>query len=227
MPKTIQLVFWKSQAPTQEPYTTSEVIAEAAGMNRRTVNRLIQTHKADLEEFGRVRFEITPLKTKGGVQSVTVYHLNEQQATLLMTYARNTETVRAFKKELVKQFYAMRSLLLERNSPIWQDTRALTKAVRKQETDAIRELVEYATGQGSTHAARYYTSISRIANKTAGITDRDAAHVEQLTALMLIERVISDEILAGIAAGNPYRDIFTAIQQRLTTFGEIKEEKTE
>lgn len=39
MPKTIQLVFWKSQAPTQEPYTTSEVIAEAAGMNRRTVNR--------------------------------------------------------------------------------------------------------------------------------------------------------------------------------------------
>lgn len=227
MPKTIQLVFWKSKAPTQEPYTTSEVIAEAAGMNRRTVNRLIQTHKADLEEFGRVRFEITPLKTKGGVQSVTVYHLNEQQATLLMTYARNTETVRAFKKELVKQFYAMRSLLLERNSPIWQDTRALTKAVRKQETDAIRELVEYATGQGSTHAARYYTSISRIANKTAGITDRDAAHVEQLTALMLIERVISDEIRAGIAAGNPYRDIFTAIQQRLTTFGEIKEEKTE
>lgn len=227
MPKTIQLVFWKSQAPTQEPYTTSEVIAEAAGMNRRTVNRLIQTHKADFEEFGRVRFEITPLKTKGGVQSVTVYHLNEQQATLLMTYARNTETVRAFKKELVKQFYAMRSLLLERNSPIWQDTRALTKAVRKQETDAIRELVEYATGQGSTHAARYYTSISRIANKTAGITDRDAAHVEQLTALMLIERVISDEIRAGIAAGNPYRDIFTAIQQRLTTFGEIKEEKTE
>lgn len=114
---------------------------------------------------------------------------------------------------------------MERNSPIWQDTRALTKAVRKQETDAIRELVEYATGQGSTHAARYYTSISRIANKTAGITDRDAAHVEQLTALMLIERVISDEIRAGIAAGNPYRDIFTAIQQRLTTFGEIKEEK--
>lgn len=227
MSQSIQLVFWKPQAPTKEPYTTSEVIAGAAGMNRRTVNRLIQTHKADLEEFGRVRFEITPLKTKGGVQSVTVYHLNEQQATLLMTYARNTETVRAFKKELVKQFYAMRSLLLERNSPIWQDTRALTKAVRKQETDAIRELVEYATGQGSTHAARYYTSISRIANKTAGITDRDAAHVEQLTALMLIERVILDEIRAGIAAGNPYRDIFTAIQQRLTTFGEIKEEKTE
>lgn len=58
MSQSIQLVFWKPQAPTKEPYTTSEVIAGAAGMNRRTVNRLIQTHKADLEEFGKVRFQI-------------------------------------------------------------------------------------------------------------------------------------------------------------------------
>lgn len=221
MPKTLQLVFWKAQAPTQEPYTTSEVIAEAAGMKRDTINRLIKTHKADLEEFGKVGFQIRPLPGSKTGQSVTVYRLNEQQATLLMTYARNTETVRAFKKELVKQFYAMRSLLLERNSPMWQDTRALTKAVRKQETDAIRELVEYATGQGSKHAVRYYTSISRIANKAAGITDRDRAHVEELTALMLIERVIAEEIRAGIAAGKPYKEIYTAIQQRLLTFGEI------
>nr|DAZ82751.1 MAG TPA: regulatory protein [Caudoviricetes sp.] len=80
MPKTIQLVFWKSQAPTHEPYTTSEIIAEAAGMNRRTVNRLIQTHKADLEEFGILRFEIAEIKGRG--QPERRYRLNEQQATL-------------------------------------------------------------------------------------------------------------------------------------------------
>ena len=121
----------------------------------------------------------------------------------------------------MKAFHAMKEFIMERNSPIWQDTRALTKAVRKQETDAIRELVEYATGQGSKHAVRYYTSISRIANKAAGIADRDRAHVEELTALMLIERVIAEEIRAGIATGKPYKEIYTAIQQRLLTFGEI------
>lgn len=219
MSKTIQLVFWKSQAPPQEPYTTSEVIAEAAGMNRRTVNRLIQTHKADLEEFGILRFEIAEIKGRG--QPERRYRLNEQQATLLMTYARNTETVRAFKKELVRQFYAMRSLLLERNSPIWQDTRELTKAVRKQETDVIREYVEYATAQGSTHAVRYYTSISRLANKTAGITDRDLAHVEQLSGLMLVERIIAEEIRAGIAAGKPYKQIYTDLQARLSSINAL------
>lgn len=221
MHKQMQLVFWKSQSPTQEPYTTSEIIAEVTGIKRRTLNRLIQSHMEDLEEFGRVRFEIAPLQTAGGVQNITIYRLNEQQTTLLMTYARNTETVRAFKKELVKQFYAMRSILLERNSPIWQDTRTLTKEVRRQETDVIRELVDYARTQGSQNAVKYYTSISKLANKAAGIADRDLAHVGQLTALMLIEQVIADEIRASIAAQKPYKEIYTSVQQRLLAFGAI------
>lgn len=221
MPKLQQLVFWKSDSPTQEPYTTSEVVADVTGIKRHAINQLIKKHKADFEEFGKVAFEMQPLPGSKTRQNITVYRLNEQQATLLMTYVRNTDTVRRFKKELVRQFYAMRSLLLERNSPIWQDTRELTKAVRKQETDAIREYVEYATAQGSTHAVRYYTSISRLANKTAGITDRDLAHVEQLSGLMLVERIIAEEIRAGIAAGKPYKQIYTDLQARLSSINAL------
>lgn len=216
MPKTIQLVFWKSQAPTQEPYTTSEVIAEAAGMNRRTVNRLIQTHKADLEEFGKVRFQIAPLPGSKTGQSVTVYHLNEQQATLLMTYARNTETVRAFKKELVRQFYAMRDFIRERQSPIWQDTRALGKEIRRMETDAIKALVAYAEAQGSQHAARYYQSISSLANRTAGVVERDRAHAVELSVLLMVEKIIAQEISTGIEAGRPYKDIYAGLKAKLS-----------
>ena len=221
MPKLQQLVFWKSDSPTQEPYTTSEVVADVTGIKRHAINQLIKRHKADFEEFGKVAFEMQPLPGSKTRQNITVYRLNEQQATLLMTYVRNTDTVRRFKKELVRQFYAMRSLLLERNSPIWQDTRELTKAVRKQETDAIREYVEYATAQGSTHAVRYYTSISRLANKTAGITDRDLAHVEQLSGLMLVERIIAEEIRAGIATGKQYKEIYTDLQARLSSINAL------
>lgn len=214
MPKLQQLVFLPPQGTAQEPFTTSEIIAEVAGVKRRTVNKLIQTHKADFKEFGILRFEIAEIKGRG--QPEKNYRLNEQQATLLMTYIRNTETVRAFKKELVRQFYAMRALLMERNSPIWQNTRSLTREVRRIEADAIAELVEYANGQGATAAQWYYSTISRLANKTAGITNRDAAHVEQLTALVLIERVITEEIRAGIAAKKPYKEIYTDLQTRLS-----------
>lgn len=214
MPKLQQLVFLPPQGTAQEPFTTSEIIAEVAGVKRRTVNKLIQTHKADFKEFGILRFEIAEIKGRG--QPEKNYRLNEQQATLLMTYIRNTETVRAFKKELVRQFYAMRALLMERNSPIWQNTRSLTREVRRIEADAIAELVEYANGQDATAAQWYYSTISRLANKTAGITNRDAAHVEQLTALVLIERVITEEIRAGIAAKKPYKEIYTDLQTRLS-----------
>lgn len=43
-----------------------------------------------------------------GTNYEKIYHLNEEQATLLLTYLKNTPQVRAFKKELFRQFYAMR-----------------------------------------------------------------------------------------------------------------------
>lgn len=121
-----------------------------------------------------------------------------------------------FTAQYVKAFHAMKEFIMERNSPIWQDTRSLTREVRRIEADAIAELVEYANAQGATAAQWYYSTISRLANKTAGITNRDAAHVEQLTALVLIERVITEEIRAGIAAKKPYKEIYTDLQTRLS-----------
>lgn len=218
MTKDKPLVLYQSGA-SGEPLTTSEIIAEGAGVQRHTVTRLIQQHKGDFEEFGGVRFEIEARETKGGTQNFKVYYLNEQQATLLLTYLKNTEVVRAFKRELVKQFFAMRSLLREKSSPVWQDTRTLGKEVRRQETDAIKRLVDYATAQGSRNAAWYYTSLSELANRTVGIADRDNAQTVQLTALLMAERVVAQEITAGIQAGEPYKSIYQAIKNRLAVFG--------
>lgn len=159
------------QRATEDPYTTSEIIAAGAGVQRRTVDHLLLAHKADFEEFGVLRFEMRkpPAGSKGGRPEI-IYHLNEQQAMLLMTYLKNTEVVRAFKKELVRQFYAMRSLLLERASPIWQDARSLGKEIRRQETEAIKRLVDYAVAQGSRKARMYYVNLSKLADATVALS---------------------------------------------------------
>ena len=202
--------------------TDSRDVAALIGRQHAHVMRTIRAMCKHLTEsnFGLSDFFIPATYTDSTGRELPCYYLTQMGCEMVA----NKQTGAAgtlFTAQYVKAFHAMKEFIMERNSPIWQDTRALTKAVRKQETDAIRELVEYATGQGSKHAVRYYTSISRIANKAAGITDRDRAHVEELTALMLIERVIAEEIRAGIAAGKPYKEIYTAIQQRLLTFGEI------
>ena len=81
---------------TQEPFTTSDVIAEFAGIQHHTVTRLIQQHEADFKEFGILRFKIEEIKGRG--QPEKSYQLNEQQATLLITYLKNTPPVRQFNR---------------------------------------------------------------------------------------------------------------------------------
>ncbi|HEM5123904.1 TPA: Rha family transcriptional regulator, partial [Streptococcus suis] len=76
----------------KEPYTTSEIIAECAEVQHHTITRLIREHKVDFEALGILGFEIHKLDTRG--QPKKTYILNEQQATLLITYLKNTEPVR-------------------------------------------------------------------------------------------------------------------------------------
>ena len=128
------IVFLETNKIDSEPFTTSDVIAEFAGVNHHAIQQMISKYEKDLCEFGKVAFEMRPLPESRTKQSILVYHLNEQQATLLMTYLKNTERVRAFKKELVRQFYAMRQELLKR-----QTGRAELKPIRRELTDVIKE----------------------------------------------------------------------------------------
>ena len=94
------------------PVVSSAVIAEGVGKEHKPVIRLVRDNQTDLEEFGRVRFENAPFETAGGEQSREVALLSEPQATLLLTYMRNNDVVRAFKKRLVKAFFEMRERLM-------------------------------------------------------------------------------------------------------------------
>ncbi|MDS5778879.1 phage protein [Streptococcus pneumoniae] len=114
----------------KEPYTTSEIIAECAEVQHHTITRLIRENKADFEELGILGFKIHKLDTRG--QPKKSYILNEQQATLLITYLKNTETVRQFKLNLVKAFFEMREELSEIRLQ-----RALEKPKRKTLHDSI------------------------------------------------------------------------------------------
>lgn len=84
-----------------EPRTTTLMISEGTEVQHKNVLGLVRTYLTDLSEFGRVAFQ-TRLNTQG---SPTEYAtLNEGQATLLLTYMRNSDIVREFKKRLVRDF---------------------------------------------------------------------------------------------------------------------------
>lgn len=85
----------------------STVIAENTGVQHKNVLGLVRDNIADFQDFGGVAFETRTFETLGGAQSREVAMLNEHQATLLLTFMRNSPIVKGFKKSLVKAFYAM------------------------------------------------------------------------------------------------------------------------
>ena len=146
------IVFIKPIGSHLEPFTTSDIIADCAGVQRSTVSRLVRKHQKDLEEFGFVGFEIRANETVRGIREEKLWHFNEQQATLFITYLQNTEAVREFKKNLVREFFAMRKELEKR-----KEIHAEGKPVRRSLTDALRDSGEEARMHG--HAYGNYTDL--------------------------------------------------------------------
>ncbi len=90
------------------PVTTTLAIAEGLEVQHKNILELVRKHQTDLEEFGGVAFQTRVVKLpQGGSYDETIAELNERQATLIMTYSKNTEIARTFKKRLVKTFYEL------------------------------------------------------------------------------------------------------------------------
>ena len=162
----------------KEPYTTSEIIAECAEVKHDTVQSLIRNHQEDFESYGIIGFEIRKLDGRG--RPMKIYRLNEQQATLLITYLKNTEPVRRFKMNLVKAFFEMREELSK-----FRMQRALEKPKRKTLHDSIENWE-----QAPKHA---HSTMNNLLLKA--VTDRNAKQLrEERGGYNGIDSLTSDEL---------------------------------
>jgi phage regulator Rha-like protein len=121
----------------QDIITNSFIVAEKAGITHKAVKNQISKREKELKMFGNLTVFTVPSEI--GIQyDETGYELNEQQATLLFTFLRNTEQVIEFKVLLVKAFYVMRNELVKRT-----ETRDIAKIDRKNLTDMIVDSGEH------------------------------------------------------------------------------------
>lgn len=201
-------------------FTNSKVIAEGTNVKHHAVQQIISKYESDFAEFGQVAFEMRAVKYSKGTNKEKIYLLNEEQATLLMTYMRNSEITRKFKKELVRQFYAMRRFLIEKQSKLWGDTRKLNKENRLKETDVIKMLVDYAKAQGSTHSDKLYLIYTKL-TKTVISGSRDNISVSDLNNLTLVESIILQTIRIDMSMGMHYKDIYKDCKNRIEQFMDI------
>ncbi|MYZ73229.1 Rha family transcriptional regulator [Ligilactobacillus salivarius] len=207
----LNLVFYTDNTLKAEPYTTSEIIATNTNNKHDSIKRLIRKHQLRLEQFGKVGFEIQALPSG---QKAKVYKLNEQQATLLITFLDNSEIVANFKTLLVKQFYEMRDELNKRNL-----NRAIEKPIKKTLNDCIKDW-KYT----NKHA---YSNINRLLIKVAtgiSIQELKKSRGDAKTALDLLTsqeqekyKELENKVIAFINADFDY-----SLIKALLTGGKIQ-----
>lgn len=188
----------------KEPYTTHEIVAEHAEIEINSVRKLIDKHKEDLETFGVLSFEIhKPKKGSLGGRPRKIYRLNEQQATLLVTYLGNTRPVRNFKANLVKAFFEMRDELTQ-----FKLQRALEKPKRKILHDSIETWEAKPKHAHSTITNLLLKGTSGMNKKQLMAARGSLTGIDSLTSTELVKyQALEDMAIAMINLGMTYQDI--------------------
>jgi len=188
------LVFLEPNKIDAVPFTTSDVIAEFANVKHHAVQQMISKHEVSLKSFGRVAFEMRARPHRTGASVEKIYHLNEPQATLLITFLKNTEQVVRFKTELVRQFYLMRAELQKR-----QIAKIDRKPIRRELTDTIQNDPDHGKWDFKLYTDLAYKTVTgknaAQIRKERGAGKRDTASdymtAEELTAITRLEYQIA------------------------------------
>jgi len=151
--------------------TTSLAIAEGTEVEHKAVIQLIRTYVSDLKEFGRVTFEMRPFETTGGIQNREIALLNEQQSTLILTYMRNSEIVRGFKKRLVRAFWE----LAQNAKPAFPVPQTFPEALRLAATLAEAKEALEAKIEADAPKVEFHAEVT--ADSTTTYLIRDAAKI--------------------------------------------------
>ncbi|MDT3530259.1 phage regulatory protein/antirepressor Ant [Stenotrophomonas pavanii] len=163
--------------------TTTLAISEGTGTQHKNVLELVRSYRADLEEFGLVAFETRPRSPgQHGGGSTDYAELNEQQATLLLTYMRNSPIVRSFKKSLVRAFFEMaQKVKMRAYDPmaVLNDPTAM-RGLLLTYTEKVISLEQTVAEQ-----APQVATLHRIAAADGSLCMRDAAKALQVRPLDL------------------------------------------
>lgn len=158
---------------------------------------------------------IKPSRYKDASGKYNKMYLLNKDGFVFLAFGFTGKEADTWKWEYIQAFNQMEKLIQEKGTAAYQIADQAEKVTRKTETDVIKEFVEYARAQGSTHADHYYSNYTRLAYKAAGITDKTTAAGMQLDDLSLAEHLITHTLKAGMAAGYNYRDIYQTCKDRL------------
>ena len=217
------------QVKKNEVYTTSVIIAEQLGVThkdilrtvKKTVNRQKNNVQASTLKFPQVFIEST-FKNKMG-RTYPMYLMNEQAFIKLAMQLSGYEKAEAVQDMVIDAFFMMKETISQHQNASWQLKRKDSKDIRLEETDVIKEFVDYATSQGSKSAKMYYMNITKMTNKALelllSVKDdtpiRDFANIMDLGFIQIVDNRAKQCLSDGMKQGLPYKYIYKQAKEQV------------
>ena len=195
----------------EQAVVSSRVIAERFG----------KEHKNVVRDVEKIVYEISSKLSVSYVMPATYRDsMNRKQTEYLLTRDGFSLLVMGFtgpgalqwKIKYIEAFNRMEQIIRERQTSEWLITRRQGKLCRRNETDAIAQLIPYAEKQGSRNMAKQaYTIYTKLVHSLVGIEagQRDRVPFKTLSTIMFLEDIIQHTILEGIEQGVYYKEIYS------------------
>jgi len=190
-----------------EARVDSHLIARELGNQHESMIRLIDDHRSDFEEFGVVRFQIgkPPKGSKGG-RPERFALLNEDQAYLLLTYARNTPEARRLKVNLVKAFSRFRE-----GKQVAADYLPFYHALHGE----VSNLARLARRAGSsTPEDVFHVNINRLINRAFGVESGARAGLSPMRKVLLsgAQALAAETLRKALADGLGHKEAYQQVK---------------
>jgi len=169
------------------------------------------------KEFWLANFGESKYDNRG--KKYPVYLITKDGFTILaMGYAGKKAMV--FKEKYIKRFNQMQDFIIEKQSQEWLQTRKHGKLIRRNETDSLKLLLEYAINNGSKtyekQPNRLYSQYSKLANKCVGICtgQREICTWKVLITLQTLEDIIQHVVMEEMDKNTDYHDIYKICKKK-------------
>ncbi len=215
-----------------EVFCDSSMVARKFGMKHLYVARMIRQLIGDLEKVKEVT-KLPKYFTEERIyrgHKYTAYLMDRVFFSMLVMRFRGKKAM-LWQLKFIEAFDSMekRILLADQNAndTLWLTQRKQGKIARREETDVIKDFVDYATSQGSKHAKFYYKHITNSAYRALGLMVqskpklRDTMNLYEVSELLLAERLAKNSLKKYMGLERNYKDIYENVKDDLQKYGAI------
>lgn len=161
------------------------------------------------------------------LQSSYVNSQNKKQPMFLLTLNQAKQVLlresKYVRRAIINYIEVLEQAIIDKAKNEWLLTRQQGKLVRREETDAIQDLIEYAKSQGSEHSSNLYMIYSKLVNSLVGIkaNSRDKVDFGILMLIRQLEDIFTKIILNSMENKIYYKEIYQICKKQGIQFMQI------